>query len=197
MFNHEYRRLSHVERWDTFPRIKRQSVAEHSFYVALYVSQICDLLGVKETQKLRAIDYALRHDASEAVTGDILGPIKKCIVNQGRLEEIESIFADQVHDYSMYRKAGDDHGTYWTRDLIKVADKIDELFYTAEEQALGNRQVHRAYGHIMVGLRKALDFLPDADARKIWGAVMYQLREVLNAGGPLPPDYIPGDENGQ
>ena len=74
-------RLRFTTRYNTFPVQNRESVAEHSYYVALYAMFICDwtLSHVRHLpsggteaaiDKGAALEKALMHDLEEAKTGD-------------------------------------------------------------------------------------------------------------------------------
>jgi 5'-deoxynucleotidase YfbR-like HD superfamily hydrolase len=72
-------RLSNLKRWGIVEMSRSQSVAEHSFNVAMIAAYIVDRLpsgvkpaGLRET----VINWSLVHDLPELVTGDIPTPIK-------------------------------------------------------------------------------------------------------------------------
>lgn len=63
--------LENVPRWVICPRLKQQSVAEHSFNVAAMVLRMCNLLFYGRDHAADLMMEALMHDADEAYTGDI------------------------------------------------------------------------------------------------------------------------------
>lgn len=73
--------LSHVPRWVIVPTVRTQSVAEHSFNVAMIVQEIltrCPEVVVTHGIRREAVLwYALVHDIDESVTGDIPGIAKR------------------------------------------------------------------------------------------------------------------------
>lgn len=66
--------LSHVPRWVIVPRFKEQSVADHSFRVAVIYLELCFRLDRVVT--ITDLVWALMHDGPESWTGDIPGPFK-------------------------------------------------------------------------------------------------------------------------
>lgn len=66
--------LSHVPRWCIVPMTRPQTVAEHSYRVAIMVSW---MLGMG--LDCLTLTRALSHDVEEARTGDIPGPTKRIL----------------------------------------------------------------------------------------------------------------------
>src|SRR5690606_20843295 len=69
-------RASDVVRWQIVRVLKGQSVAEHSFNVALIALELADRLKVDRGEVLH---YAILHDLPEVLTGDIPTPTKRVI----------------------------------------------------------------------------------------------------------------------
>lgn len=80
--------LSHVPRWITFPVARPQSVAEHSFRVAVIVYDICRYMCVDYQYMLTALLWALSHDGPESKTGDLPRPLKR-IIGRDKLRILE------------------------------------------------------------------------------------------------------------
>lgn len=70
--------LSHVPRWAIVPHTRLQSVADHSFRVAIIADEIRRKakLDHDKVRPLNLLWGALVHDIDECVTGDIPGPVK-------------------------------------------------------------------------------------------------------------------------
>lgn len=66
--------LSNVPRWVIVPHSKPQTVADHTFRVAVIAMELCDRLV--HTPSNRFLRYILMHDAPESRTGDIPTPTK-------------------------------------------------------------------------------------------------------------------------
>lgn len=70
-------RLSNLKRFNYRVRIHEESVAEHSFYVALYSLAICDQLCLSNDVMFMAVSKALIHDVPEMHTSDVPYPVKR------------------------------------------------------------------------------------------------------------------------
>lgn len=137
MFNHHLRLLAFVPRWQIAPRFRTQNVAEHSFFVGLYTSE---LLKHKwhwsAEQKLQAMECALMHDIAEARTGDMPGPVKRAVTDPAKLSAYET---EQLEIMGIDHPVCDAE----VLDLVKVADLIDEAFHVAMEISMGNGLIVR------------------------------------------------------
>ena len=71
--------LEHVPRWSTVRHYRGQSVAEHSYNVAIIANEICERLELSspDVRRHNIILHALTHDLDECVTGDIPGIAKQ------------------------------------------------------------------------------------------------------------------------
>lgn len=73
--------LSDVKRWAIVHTIRTQSVAEHSFRVAVLAMSICERLEIPDPKHNfhfgQLLAWALMHDAPEGMTGDIDGKFKR------------------------------------------------------------------------------------------------------------------------
>lgn len=129
--------------------IRKESVAEHSFYVAALAHQLCSIANEvfqRGVPTERIVSIALFHDASEVFVGDIPQPVK---YNNDKLRS-------QFHD--MEREAAERmlqaapkplRATY--RNLmvepdpelyrwVKAADLLDAYLKCVTELAAGNRE---------------------------------------------------------
>lgn len=109
--------LSNVPRWGICPRNREQSVADHTFRVAVIAHEIAERLGIE----LTAADYwyILCHDADESWTGDISGLSKHAI------PELQ-LGAQRVYD-SMGFLPTKSATPQWS--IIKAADILDCLAF--------------------------------------------------------------------
>lgn len=136
MFEREYRDLAHVPRWAILPTTRVQSVAEHSFYVALYTAEIISFALECGYQVFNdfaiAVQYALVHDRDEAYMSDIPGPIKRNITDPLKMKEYAARMETKVYDTAI--DAESDH-----KRVIKVADLMDEVAFLHGEVRMGNQ----------------------------------------------------------
>lgn len=158
MFSYFERLLDIVPRWSIAPRINPQTVAAHSFFCALYTSKLCQRMQLNEKDRLKTIEFALRHDMAEAQTGDSPGPVKRQIVDRDKLEKFERAFTT---------KLGSD---YWPQDvdqnlraIVKAADLIDELFWLSMECMMGNQLVAPQRAKAITRLSMALNAIGQGD----------------------------------
>ncbi len=151
MFKYRERMLDYVIRWSVLPRLHPQSVASHSFYVALYTDQLTDILRWPKPRRWEAVNFALRHDMTEVVTGDIMGPVKRMVTNANQLKNFEAQVNQALGAY--YTQAEPD---WQVRAVVKCANVIDEYFWLSLEVSLGNRSVEEMHGVAEVRLAKAL-----------------------------------------
>jgi len=127
--------LSYIIRYSNVPRIKDESVAEHSFYVAAIVQKLyeeyCFDLG-------KALNMAISHDIIEIHTNDIPHLIKnrhpKLV---GLLKKIE---VEEAEGFPFAVSAGisDLLEDSVETKIVKLADAIQCEQYARNEKQLGN-----------------------------------------------------------
>jgi len=162
------RRLSYVQRWGIVPKIRPQSVAEHSYYVALYTMRICDILKVLPEIKVQAVSYALVHDMAEAFTADIPSPLKK------RLSDYEGA-EKAVKKWMLGDTSNPDA---MVKSIVKIADLLDAVVWLTEEESMGNGRLKKLRRQINGFLEQELDKIDGIDpAAKIENFVFEILTE--------------------
>ena len=145
MYSRELRELEHVPRWAIIRCIKQQSVAEHSYFTAMYANKIAEIIGWDkkypyEIHKL--ITYALWHDIEECFMSDIPGPVKHGTIDEFKYNK----FADNQCKKYWGKSKNDiiDERFPYDRQIIQIvkcASTIEELFYLLGEAQLGNRTI--------------------------------------------------------
>lgn len=118
--------LSEVPRWTVVPTIRKQNVAEHSFHVswiALWlVTRHEGMAGeVSAEFASNVLQFALRHDEDEAITGDVPTTAKR-----------DGIVKVMLPKHNVPEMA---------RDLVKLADFIEAYRFMEKERLLGNSLV--------------------------------------------------------
>jgi len=70
-------KLSYVPRWCIVPMIRQQTVADHSWRVAMIAVDLATRLGLAVEQVNIIALIAIGHDLDEVTTGDIPSPLKE------------------------------------------------------------------------------------------------------------------------
>ncbi len=165
-------RLRLIQRWVLMRSAVPETVAEHSFQVALLTHALCTIASSvfgKEVDAGNAVILALFHDAEEVITGDIPSPVKHH--NPGMLRsvrEIESLAAENLLGMvpealvTAYRplltaSQRDPELTRW----VKAADALDAYLKCATEYAAGNHEFAVAERQLEAKAR-AMD-MPEVD----------------------------------
>lgn len=136
-FQNLWRELSYVPRWGIFRRNRDQSVAEHSYYVAVYAGQIAEMVSWKGDRGI-LFQACLNHDLFEGRSGDIPAPFKRQMHMDQRYLEAEwdyfyANFYDQLPVLAALR------GDPQIAALVRVADRLEGCLYLATEWMSGNR----------------------------------------------------------
>lgn len=98
------------------PTIQRQSVADHSFGVAIAAMWVMKKWGTDPALREAVLREALEHDMDEAVSSDIPSPYK--------------------HRGAPVRERPE---RYSVLDIIKCADMLELMAFLQDEAYLGNR----------------------------------------------------------
>lgn len=132
--------LSHVPRWSIVAHSRPQSVADHSFRVAVIYLELCWRLKIPP--ELWSLTYAIIHDGAEARTGDIPATFKGRV--NGDIAEATAEVAPWVpNQYTVPQPH---------RELIKVADLIEAYAFCAMygQGAHANRCANRMYDELLI-----------------------------------------------
>lgn len=167
-------RLRYIERWSLMRNTMPETVAEHSYHVALLAHMLCEIgnrVYGKELNADRVVSMALFHDATEVFTGDIPTPVKhhnpKMLAS---FREIEAMAADRLlgmvpeplRDAYGPLLAGGSASTGSgaaepDRELmpyLKAADLLDAYLKCLSELSSGNREFAVAKGQTEQKLAK-------------------------------------------
>lgn len=155
-------RLKYIERWSLMRNTTKETVAEHSFHVALLAHMLCEIGNSffgRSYNADRAVTLALFHDATEVFTGDIPTPVKhhnpKMLAS---FREIEAMAAErllamvpeplQASYAPLLGKAGStlSEEDQLLRKIVKAADLIDAYLKCLTEVSTGNREFLVAKG---------------------------------------------------
>jgi len=166
-------RLRYIERWSLMRNTTRESVAEHSYHVALLAHMLCEIgsrVYGKELNADRVASMALFHDATEVFTGDIPTPVKhhnpKMLAS---FREIEAMAAERLLGMvpeplkaayaPLLGGKSPDAGEPSEEDLalmkyLKAADLLDAYLKCVSELSSGNREFAVAKGQTEQALER-------------------------------------------
>ena len=180
-------RMRYINRWGLMKNSRTENLTEHSAETAMTAHALCvignELFG-KNYDPEKAAVYALYHDISEIITGDLPTPVKyysseisqsyKKLENdaKGELlaklpEKLRSAYRDII-----FEECDND-----TKKIIKSADKLSALIKCVDEMKNGNREFASALDSTLEAVKKIE--LPE---------VKYFLENML------PPFYLTLDE---
>ena len=132
-------------RWNQTPRVPKTTVMGHCFFVAIITLLLCRSSGVKMCEKRIINNYfcALFHDLPEAVTRDIISPVKTAtdelpdivkkiedqIVSKELLPLMENYFSEELMYYTsdeFSNRVKKDDGKVLHVDFDELNDKYNE-----------------------------------------------------------------------
>lgn len=186
-FQRELRDLAYVPRWSIVRVAKTQSVAEHSFYTAVYTIQLARLIRW-EANWTGLLEMALWHDVEECFTGDMPGPVKHRLYGNTAKAEIEKMM--------LSRFGSDWVGTGITytpqvfqeaKQIIRVASLLDDTLFLMGELQRGNEACHAAVNEVVNRLTSEWTKLPGPPTIEMWGVVRGAIERERN-GHSLEPD---------
>lgn len=130
-------KLRFITRYATAPRSSRESVAEHSYYVAAYVLKLAQYYNFDVT---KALALALMHDYSEAYISDVPHPIKAQNPDLAiALEKAEEKVVKGHLSDMMAEILGEFNALSGPEGLVCVlADVMSVVSYAKYEMELGN-----------------------------------------------------------
>ncbi|MFC5451942.1 5'-deoxynucleotidase [Paenibacillus aestuarii] len=156
-------RLKYIDRWSLMWNMRRDTVAEHSFYVSAIAHMLCTIANEVYGRNVptdRVVSMALFHDASEVLTGDIPQPVKhnnESILRNFR--EIEDVAVEKLLDTipaaisHVYRDLIKHHDPELYR-WVKAADLLEAYIKCLTELSTGNREFIVAKQQILESLQK-------------------------------------------
>lgn len=161
MLSGSVHRLSHVNRYSSIPVIRKENVAEHTFWVAFYSLLIAkDIektqLGARVVNFDRLLSRSLLHDIDESHTGDFLRTVKYATPEMKQaLDKVSVKMVERLE-----RELGTDIREAWStaKDetlegaIVEVADFACVVAYVSEEVTTGNK-------HLLKVLSEVRDYL--------------------------------------
>jgi 5'-deoxynucleotidase YfbR-like HD superfamily hydrolase len=118
-------RACHTFRWSNANTARHQTVAEHSWAVAIIADEFCDRMEVDGFTRRNVMLYAVYHDIAEGVLGDVLATTKKRL--NGEINALEKELIDGMEGAKPPTKASNE-----VLKIVKVADRIEALAFISE-----------------------------------------------------------------
>lgn len=143
------RDLANVPRWAIL-RTRPQSVAEHSYYVALYSKAICEYYDFGVATAVEVLTYAMTHDMDETISGDIPAPWRR---HHGISDRPTP---DALANLAVKRFGASEEPAPLTKAIVKVADVYEAAMFLAGEMSAGNRTVKIVFDELLEQVQAAV-----------------------------------------
>lgn len=169
--------LSNAHRWTIRPTLRPQSVAEHSYRVAVIAMEICRAINGEHLPSSNVIEYhvilwALVHDGPECETGDIPYTAKKNFPD-GVMNRTE---AEACPWYGKMRSIL--HPPELA--IIKIADKVEEILFLRDWGTAGSKEAYE------MAFKLVCERVWEAQARFGWSNLPSVVGGVIGSGSRLP-----------
>ena len=138
----DFYNLKNLVRFNNKMRVKNESVAEHSYFVALYTEMICEHFNFTSDQKLKALRYALYHDVPEIWLSDIPHNVK---AQNKELERCMQALEEKCIDENLPSHKDVFECDSFTKLIVDTADIISVIVYVETEKSLGNETLDEIY----------------------------------------------------
>lgn len=163
-------RMKYIARWGLMRGSRQENLSEHTLEVA-YLTHALVVLGNQRfggrLDPGQAVLYAIYHDCSEIITGDLPTPVKyHNDALRTAYKEVEAEAAGRLLQKLPEEMAAEfapcfDIPPEYQR-VVKAADKLSALIKCQEERSSGNREFDSAYATTLTALHEMA--LPEAEA---------------------------------
>lgn len=119
----EVMRLSNIKRWGIIEMLKQQSVAEHSFKVAMLSKAVAMEIPIERRPHdfmHNIVFWAMVHDLPELVTGDLPASFKRHIK-----EEVAQAEAKMFPQMTTFKN----HMSDLVKDIVKMCDYVEAIHF--------------------------------------------------------------------
>ncbi len=156
-------RMKYIKRWQLMRSVREENIMEHSHSVAMLAHALAVIHnGIYKESPVsveKTVLYALYHETSEVLTGDLPTPIK--YFNErinGAYKEMERAACDKMLSYlpdymreelSPFVHADESSCEY---KLVKAADRFSAYIRCIEERKSGNNEFKKAEASIKADL---------------------------------------------
>ena len=147
-------RMKFIKRWQLMRSVREENIMEHSHSVAILTHALCVIEnkvygGSVDTEK--AVFYALYHEVSEVMTGDLPTPVKYFNNSiHGEYEKLETLAVEKIAGTLPEEMRGEIY-PYLEADkssreyrLTKAADRLSAYIKCLEELRSGNNEFVKA-----------------------------------------------------
>ncbi|MEG0754345.1 MAG: 5'-deoxynucleotidase [Angelakisella sp.] len=163
-------RMKHILRWGLMRNSVSENLSEHTLDVA-YITHVLTVLYNQNhpdspLDSGKAVLYALYHDCSEILTGDMPTPVKyrdlrlkaayKAVEQEAQEQLLSRLPTALLPHFS---PCFSPEGSY--KVLVKAADKLSALIKCTEERKMGNSEFSTAYTSTLLSLQEMN--LPEVD----------------------------------
>ena len=159
-----------VWRWSLANINRRQSVAEHSYCVAVLGLLIYDQCVHNHSSLTRTslLIHLLTHDAEEALTGDIPAPVKVAIERRA-----PGLLSAIAHELGAKNGSTYAFGHDYLGAIVKIADRAETHWFAEDNHAPAHivQYTHESYLQALVDAGK----FPEADWAKA-GCLITEIR---------------------
>jgi len=157
-------RMKFIKRWQLMRSVREENIMEHSHSVAVLAHALVCIENAVYGGKLdenKAVLYALYHEVSEVMTGDMPTPVKYFNNSiHGEYEKLERLAVEKIADTlppelknSLYPYLQADKESEEYR-YVKAADKLSAYLKCLEELRSGNNEFVQAEKTIGCALRE-------------------------------------------
>ena len=161
-------RMKYIDRWCLMRSSRPENLCEHTLETA-YIAHALALLnrergGTLEPEK--AVLYALYHDCTEILTGDLPTPVKyknesiktayKAVEKEAQTALLSRLPVPMAQEMAPWFTPTEEYKPY-----IKAADKLSALIKCTEERRAGNHEFDRAYDTLLQAIHEME--LPEAE----------------------------------
>lgn len=133
----EIYKLKNLVRYNNRTKLKDESVAEHSFFVALMSLMICDTLEIDKETTYECLVKAVLHDMPEIEMNDITHDVKERLKLETILQSYENEYY-QKHFKSFASMMDLEDGSL-SSIIVALADTESVKQFVQNEKRLGNQ----------------------------------------------------------
>jgi 5'-deoxynucleotidase YfbR-like HD superfamily hydrolase len=178
--------MSSIRRFGTLPMIEVESVASHSYNVAIMALMIADYEPGLNANRESLLRKALFHDFEETILSDIPHPIKHRFKG-GKLGQLLKEIVPELVEHEIFKELPTRLKERYVKDalgakedlegrIVSAADAMDILVTSLRELKLGNSYFNRIFDVGMDMLEKYSEF-------KFAGLFMESAKRYRERGG--------------